>query len=44
MPLKDGSDNKTISENIAQLIKDGFSRDQAIAIAHAKAKRPKAKK
>lgn len=33
MPLDKGSDRETISENIAQLIREGYPRNQAIAIA-----------
>ena len=33
MPLKSGSDQKTISFNIAQEIKKGHPRKQAIAMA-----------
>tara|TARA_R100000353_G_scaffold149601_2_gene108054 strand:- start:108 stop:227 length:120 start_codon:yes stop_codon:yes gene_type:complete len=33
MPLKKGKSKKTISENIRQLINEGYSRQQAIAIA-----------
>lgn len=37
MPLKQGSDEKTVSENIKRLRKEGYPRDQAIAIAMDKA-------
>jgi hypothetical protein len=37
MPLKEGSAKETISENIARLIKEGYSREQATAIALNKA-------
>lgn len=37
MPLEEGSSQETISKNIAQLIKEGYSRRQAIAIAERKA-------
>jgi hypothetical protein len=33
MPLKKGSSDKTISDNIKELIKSGYPRKQAIAIA-----------
>jgi len=33
MPLKEGSDRETISENIAKLLREGYPRKQAIAIA-----------
>lgn len=33
MPLKQGSDDQTVSANIAELIRAGYPRDQAIAIA-----------
>ena len=35
MPLIDGSTDEIISENIAQLIHEGYSREQAAAIAYA---------
>ncbi len=37
MPLKKGRDKKTISDNIARLIREGYPRDQAVAIAYSKA-------
>lgn len=38
MPLKEGSSQKTISENISELISAGHSREQAVAIAMKQAK------
>jgi hypothetical protein len=37
MPLKEGSSQETISENIATEIRAGKPRDQAAAIAYSKA-------
>jgi len=37
MPLKEGSSQETISENIATLISEGYSQEQAAAIAYEKA-------
>lgn len=39
MPLKEGSDDATISENIAELIRAGHPREQAVAIAYTQAGR-----
>ena len=44
MPLKRGSDQKTISQNIGPLISEGYKRDQAAAIAYDKANRSKKRK
>jgi len=45
MPLKRGSSLATISKNIAQLIEEGYGRNQAVAIAYRKAgkSRPKSR-
>lgn len=37
MPLKKGKSKASISENIARLMREGYPRDQAIAIAMSKA-------
>lgn len=34
MPLKSGKSQDVISQNIAILIKEGYPRDQAVAIAY----------
>ena len=46
MPLKRGSSQATISKNIAQLIEEGYPRNQAVAIAYRTAgkSRPKARR
>jgi hypothetical protein len=46
MPLKRGSSQATISKNIAQLIEEGYPRNQAVAIAYRTAgkSRPKVRR
>ena len=41
MPLKEGSSDEVISQNIRELIEAGHSRDEAIAIAMKKAGKEK---
>ncbi len=41
MPLDKGSSDKTISENIRELIRMGYDKDQAAAIAYNEAGRGK---
>lgn len=41
MPLKRGSSNKVVSENISELVHSGRPQRQAIAIAMSKAGRKK---
>ena len=41
MPLKRGSSQKVISQNIAELIKSGRKKDQAVAISYDKARKSK---
>lgn len=41
MPLKKGSDKKTVQQNIRTLIKEGRPANQAAAIAYAQAKKRK---
>jgi len=44
MPLKKGSSQKVISDNIAELIRSGRERTQAVAIAYSEADRHRATK
>lgn len=41
MPLKKGSSNETVSENIKKLIAEGYPKEQAIAIALERAGKEK---
>jgi len=44
MPLKNGAAKRTIAENIAELIRSGRKREQAVAIAYDKARKNKRKR
>lgn len=44
MPLKEGNDKETISENIKELMHSGKEQKQAVAIALNKSREPSAKK
>ena len=44
MPLKKGKSKRVRSENIAELIRSGRSRDQAVAIAYSEAGMSRKKK
>lgn len=44
MPLLKGTSDKVISRNIAKLIKEGYSRSQATAIAYKEAGKKRARK
>lgn len=39
MPLHEGKSDKTVSSNIAKLIREGYPSKQAVAIAYDKAGR-----
>jgi uncharacterized protein YdaT len=44
MPLKKGRQPKTITGNIRQLIQEGYSRSQAVAISLSKAGKKKTRR
>lgn len=44
MPLKKGYSQDTISKNIAELIRSGYKKDQAVAIALSEARKKKKKR
>lgn len=44
MPLKSGSSDETRSENIAEMIRSGRPRDQAVAAAYRKQRESSGKK
>ena len=45
MPLKSGKSKKIISENIGELQRSGYPKNQSVAIAYSEAKaKPKKKK
>ena len=44
MPLKKGKSKKIISANIAELMKSGRPKDQAIAISYSKAGKSRRKR
>ena len=44
MPLKKGRQPKTITGNIRQLVQEGYSRSQAVAISLSKAGKKKTRR
>jgi hypothetical protein len=44
MPLKHGSSDKILSENIRRLMEEGYPQKKAIAITMRKAEKPRGKK
>ena len=43
MPLKRGKSKKVVSDNIGELVRSGYKRRQAVAIAYSKAGKSKKK-
>lgn len=44
MPLRDGSSREDIEYNIRELIRSGYKRDQAVAIAYSHARKSRSKR
>ena len=44
MPLAKGKSKKTINKNIAELVRSGYEKRQAVAIAYSQAKKGKKKR
>ena len=43
MPLKKGSSKKIVSENVSEMVKSGYPRDQAVAASMSKAGKGRSK-